>query len=204
MELFGCKGCGSAFVEAMLELAQVDHRREIFDWEDQTAWVRLREKNPLGQVPLLVLDDRTRLTETAGIGLWIANTFPAAGLLPSGASMRALAYRWMAFLATNVYGPVIIGDFPERWVADASAHAALKAGARERLVEAWSIFEAHIEPAPFVLGPALSLVDVYAAMLTRWRPGRAWFTTHCPKTMAAVALTERHPVVASVWSRNFG
>jgi len=49
----------------------------------------------------------------------------------------------------------------------------------------------------------LSALDVYVAMISRWRPGRAWLSAHCPKAMASVLVTERHPVVASAWTRNF-
>jgi GST-like protein len=204
MELHGCKGCGSTVVEALLELAGVSYARSIFDWDDRAAWDRLRAINPLAQVPTLVLDDGTVLTESAGIALWIAERHPDAQLLPDDPSERALVYRWMVSFATNVYGPVIVGDFPERWVDGEAAHASLKAHAMQRLKDAWLAFEARIAPAPHLLGAGMTVLDVYVAMIARWRPGRAWLAEHCPKAIAAVETTERHPVVASVWARNFG
>lgn len=203
MELHGCKGCGSVVVEALLELAGVDYHRHVFDWEDAAGWARLRTVNPLGQVPLLVLDDGTALTETAAIALWIANTWPAAALLPDDPAQRALAYRWTVYFASNVYQPVVIGDFPERWVDGPEAQASLKAHALERLRQAWAIFESSIEPSPFVFGERLGLIDVYLAMFGRWRPGRAWIAEQCPKAASVVRAAEGHPVVARVWSRNF-
>ena len=116
MELHGCDGCGQTAIEALLELADVPYGRRVFDWSDADAWTRLRKINPHAQVPTLVLDDGTVLTESAAIALWIAERFPAAGLLPDAPSMRALAYRWVVSFATNVYVPIVIGDFPERWV----------------------------------------------------------------------------------------
>ena len=47
------------------------------------------------------------------------------------------------------------------------------------------------------------VLDIYVAMISRWRPGRAWLAEHCPKAMASIEVTERDPVVASVWARNF-
>lgn len=203
MELHGCDGCGSAVVEALLELAGVDYVRHHFAWEDRDGWDRLRRVNPLGQVPTLVLDDGTVMTESAGIALWIAGEHPRARLLPDAPAARALANRWMVSFATNVYAPIIIGDFPERWVDGDDARTDLKAKALQRLGDAWRAFEGAVSPAPYVLGDRMSVVDVYLAMLSRWRPGRAWLDQHCPATMAAVRLTEAHPVVARVWSRNF-
>ncbi len=203
MELHGCKGCGSAVVEALLELAGASYTRSLFEWDDREAWDRLRAINPLAQVPTLVLDDGTVLTESAGIALWIADRYPEARLLPKAAGARALAYRWIVSFATNIYGPIIVGDFPERWVDGEAAHASLKAHALQRLKDAWLAFEERVEPSPYLLGASIGALDVYAAMISRWRPGRAWLAEHCPKAIAAVEAAERHPVVAPVWARNF-
>ena len=203
MELHGCKGCGSAVVEALLELAGARYTRSIFDWNERAAWDRLRAINPLAQVPTLMLDDGTVLTESAGIALWIADRYPDAHLLPDETGARALAYRWIVSFATNVYGPIIVGDFPERWVDGEAAHASLKEHALQRVKDAWRAFEERIDPAPYLLGATISALDVYVAMISRWRPGRAWIAQHCRKAIAAVEATERHPVVASVWARNF-
>ena len=204
MRLHGCKGCGSAVVEALLEMAGVVYEREVFDWDDTDAWQRLRAINPLAQVPTLVLDDGTILTESAAIVLWIATSHPEARLLPDAPGPRALAYRWIVSFATNVYVPVIVGDFPSRWVDGSAAEDSLKTHALQRLHDAWSSFEQAIAPSPFLLGDSIGALDVYVAMIARWRPGRAWLTEQCPKAMAAIVATEAHPVVASVWVRNFG
>ncbi|MGI9025183.1 MAG: glutathione S-transferase family protein [Burkholderiaceae bacterium] len=203
MELHGCKGCGSVVVEALLDLAGASYTRSVFDWDDRAAWDRLRAINPLAQVPTLVLDDGTVLTESAGIALWIADRYPEAKLLPEAASARALGYRWIVSFATNIYGPIIVGDFPERWVDGEAAHASLKEHALQRLKDAWLAFEERIEPSPYLLGTNISALDVYVAMISRWRPGRAWLAEHCPKAIGAVKEAERHPVIASVWARNF-
>ncbi len=203
MELHGCNGCGSSAVEALLEMAGVAYRRHVFDWDDQEAWERLRQIQPLAQVPTLVLDDGTVLTESAAIVLWIAEQQTGAGLMPSDPVKRALVYRWIVSFATNIYVPIIVGDFPSRWVDGATSQDSLKSHAMERLRSAWLAFEADIAPAPYLLGAERSVLDIYVAMISRWRPGRAWLTEHCPKAMASVALTEQDPVVASVWARNF-
>jgi GST-like protein len=203
MELHGCKGCGSVVVEALLDLAGETYTRSVFAWDDKGAWERLKAVNPLAQVPTLVLDDGTILSESAGIALWLAERYSKMELLPDDASQRALAYRWMVSFATNVYGPIIIGDFPERWVDGDEAHKSLKAHALERLKHAWRSFEDSIAPAPFIFGNRLSVLDVYVAMISRWRPGRVWLTEHCPRAMSAVAATEAVPSIAATWSRNF-
>lgn len=203
MELHGCKGCGSSAIEALLEMAGMPYQRRVFEWDDREAWDRLRAVNPMAQVPTLVLDDGTIVTESAGIVLWLAAHRPEAQLLPASDRERALAYRWIVSFATNVYGPIIVGDFPSRWVDGDAAQDSLKAKALQRLRDAWIAFETSIEPRPYLLGDRVSALDAYVAMISRWRPGRAWLEEHCPKAMASVAVTEAHPVIASVWARNF-
>ncbi len=204
MQLHGCKGCGSAVVEALLDLAGEPYTRNVFAWEDKQAWERLKDVNPLAQVPTLVLDDGTVLTESAGIALWLAERYSKMELLPDDARERALAYRWMVSFATNVYVPIVVGDFPERWVGSREAQDDLKQHALERVKSAWLGFEDSIAPDPFLLGKRMSVLDVYVAMVSRWRPGRAWLSEHCPKAMSAVTLTEADPTIAATWARNFG
>jgi GST-like protein len=203
MELYGCKGCGSVVVEALLDLAGESYTRSIFAWDDKEGWERLKAVNPLAQVPTLVLDDGTVMTESAGIALWLAERYSKMELLPDDASQRALTYRWMVSFATNIYVPIIVGDFPDRWVDGDDAQESLKGRALQRLKNAWLAFEDSIAPAPFLLGNRMSVLDVYVAMIARWRPGRAWLTEHCPSAMSAVAATEAHHSIASTWSHNF-
>ena len=75
--------------------------------DDEDAWDRLRVVDPLGQVPTLVLDDRTVMTESAAIALWIAERYPDAWLLLDAGSARALAFRSMVSFATNLYVPIM-------------------------------------------------------------------------------------------------
>jgi GST-like protein len=204
--LFGAKGCGNAAIEALLELADVRHERvEATPWEASPATERLRALNPLGQVPTLVLDDDTVITESAAMVLWLATQHPA--LAPAAPAARAELHRWVVFLATNVYAALGVGDHPELWLpaADDATRAALKAGADERVKNAWSILERGVarHPGPFLLGESLTALDVYAAMLARWRPGRDWLASACPRVAAATARAEAHPVVARVWARHF-
>jgi GST-like protein len=204
LTLFAAKGCGSAAIEALLELADVRHERvDAPPWEASPAATQLRALNPLGQVPTLVLADGTVVTESAAMVLWLAGQHPA--LAPSDPSARAAFHRWVVFLATNVYAALGVGDHPELWLDGDDERKRLKAGADERVKACWQILERGVatNPGPFLLGETLGALDVYAAMISRWRPGRAWFEASCPRVAQAAARAEAHPVVARVWARHF-
>ena len=61
---------------------------------------------------------------------------------------------------------------------------------RERL---WRQFET-VAGAPWFLRPRLSALDIYIAVMTRWRPRRGWFQAECLGTRAVSGLF-------TAWSR---
>ena len=203
MILFGSPGCGSAVVEVVLELAHqpFEYVQTSF-WDQNEHFAALTKANPQAKVPTLVLDDGTVMTESVAILLYFAGRVP--GFIPEDAAKRAQFYRWMLFIPANIYAMFDIGDEPSRWVDGAEAQQALKEKSVEKQKFFWSIMEQNLDPAPYVLGKSMTALDVYIAMVSRWRPGRAWFNGQCPKLAAAVALTEQHPVVAKIWEKNFG
>ena len=63
--LLGCKGCGSAIVEAAFAVAGMPLEYEQVDYgAGSPTRERLLAVNPLGQEPTLVLPDGTELTES--------------------------------------------------------------------------------------------------------------------------------------------
>ena len=205
IELYGCRGCGSAVVEALLERAGVQFAyHEVKPSKPGLAIDALKAVNPLAQLPTLKLADGTGMTESAAIIVMLADSYPAARILPAvGDPRRALALRWIVFIAGNMYPAISVVDFPERWVKSEAARAELKDGAVERLKVYWTLLEQALKPAPYLLGREMTALDMYAAMLSRWEPGRAWVDEHCPRVAAALALAEQDPIVARVWERNF-
>jgi GST-like protein len=205
IELYGCRGCGSAVVEALLERAGVQFAyHEVKPGGPGPTTEALKAVNPLAQVPTLKLADGTVMTESAAIIIMLDDSYPAARVLPAaGDPRRALGLRWIVFIAGNMYPAISVGDFPERWVKSDAARAELKDGAVERLKAYWTLLEQALKPAPYLLGSEMTALDVYAAMLSRWEPGRAWVDEHCRQVASALALTEQDPIVARVWERNF-
>jgi GST-like protein len=205
IELYGCRGCGSAVVEALLERAGVQFAyHEVKPSKPGPAIDALKAVNPLAQLPTLKLADGTGMSESAAIIVMLADSYPAARILPAvGDPRRALALRWIVFIAGNMYPAIGVVDFPERWVKSEAARAELKDGAVERLKVYWTLLEQALKPAPYLLGSEMTALDMYAAMLSRWEPGRAWVDEHCRQVASALALAEKDPIVARVWARNF-
>ena len=120
-----------------------------------------------------------------------------------GAKGRATFLRWLTFLAANFYSTYAISDKPGRFYEDPAGHDMLVKGALARRRALWQLMEAQIKPAQFIVGDTMTVLDIYAAMMSHWSPGRDWFRTNCPSLNAIVERTEAHPVVARVFARNF-
>ena len=54
-----------------------------------------------------------------------------------------------------------------------------------------------------LLGTRFSALDVYAKVMTHWRPRRDWFKDNCPKLMSVALAADKEPRLAKVWQRNF-
>ena len=68
LTLYGTKGSGSAAVEAALDIAALAYRKvDAASWKPSPGLDELRSVNPLAQIPSLVLDDGSVLTESAAI-----------------------------------------------------------------------------------------------------------------------------------------
>jgi GST-like protein len=53
------------------------------------------------------------------------------------------------------------------------------------------------------LGDHFSALDIYIAVMTRWRPGRKWFEANTPKLVAIARKAAEKPELAAVLARNF-
>lgn len=201
LTLFGSPGSGSAAIEMALRSARVDYDVvRASTWEPRSARQALRDVNPLGQIPTLVLLDGTVLTESAAILLSIAMQYPEAGLLPQDPSARALAVRGLVFIAANCYAAVSVSDYPERWTTATTPEARqdVRQAARQALHRSWEIF-ADTFGAPEVLGVgAPGALAFLAVVVSQWSGTRAHLKAARPPFLQTLKGLEAHPRIAPV------
>jgi len=203
--LLACAGTGSAIAEALLELAGLPYEVEPVDpWSSEADAKRLAAFNPLVQLPTLLMPDGSVMSESAAITLHIADRAPDAGLAPPpGAPVRAAFLRWLAFLVASLYPTFTFGDDPSRWVSDDAAQTELRERTDRHRERLWGMVEAIPPAAPWFLGASLTALDIYVAVMTHWRPRRAWFAQHCPRLHAIAVALDGEPRLRGVWARNF-
>ena len=203
MKLYARPGWGSAIVEYQLAFLGLPFERILIAdlFQSPAARAQLQPLNPLAQIPTLLLDDGSVLTESAAITLWLADFTGTDTLVPGPTAPERPAFlRWLIFLVANIYPCFTFADDPARVVADDAARAPFRAAVNAHAERLWG----HVEAAcgtPWFLGERLSAIDAYLAVMTRWRPGSPWFEASAPRLIAAgrrfAALPALAPAVAA-------
>jgi GST-like protein len=202
--LLGCKGCGNAIVEAAFAVAGIPLECEEVDYAaGSPTRARLLEVNALAQVPTLVLPDGRIVTESLAMIHYLDDLAPQARLVPPvGDASRVAFLRWSTFLVAALYPTFTYGDEPAKWVQDVEGAKQLRTSTDRHREALWRQVE-EAARAPFFLGERMSALDLYVCMMTRWRPGRKWFTTNTPGLVAIAEKVAATPQVAAVVERNF-
>jgi GST-like protein len=203
--LLGCKGCGSAIVEAAFAVAKVPLEYEEVDYGAGSATrERLLGVNPLGQVPALILPDGNVMTESLAIVHYLNDLAPRAGLVPAKSDPARVPFlRWSTFLIAAVYPTFSYGDEPAKWVEDVKGAKQLRESTDRHREAQWLRVE-EVAGDPWFLGTKANALDLYIAVMTRWRPGRKWFAANTPRLVAIAERASALPSVADVVRRNFG
>lgn len=115
--------------------------------------------NPMGKVPTVVHDGQV-ITEVAAICTYLAEAFPAAGLMPTN---RAAFYRWMFFAAGPLEQAVVNTSLG--WLPEPDKQGLVGYGTLPRVVETLT---AHLATTPYVCGENFSAADVYLGGQIGW------------------------------------
>jgi GST-like protein len=206
LTLYGTRGSGSAAVEAALAVAGLEANLvDAASWQASPGLEALKKVNPLAQIPTLVLDDGSILSESAAILIHLGLVQPESGLLASDPAARAQQIRGLVYIAANCYAGIGILDYPERWYPDPdeAARQAMHARGRARLHELWQIFADQFPARPWLSGERLGALDILAATVSMWSGARKALAASRPEFARLLARIESDPRIAAVWARHW-
>ena len=118
--------------------------------------------NPKGQVPALLLDDNTLLTEGVAIMQYLADSVADRQLLaPVGTINRYKTLEWMNFIATELhkgFTPLFRPDTPEDY----------KPTVRALLDKKLAYIDESLAGAQWISGARFTIADAYLFTVLRW------------------------------------
>ena len=118
--------------------------------------------NPKGQVPALLLDDGTLLTEGVAIMQYLADSVPDRQLLaPTSSLSRYKTIEWLNYIATEPhkgFTPLFRPDTPEDF----------KPTVRALLEKKMQYVNDSLKDNQWICGPRFSIADAYLFTVLRW------------------------------------
>ena len=150
-----------ALHEAGLAFEAVKAPTKTHQLDDGTDYYTI---NPLGYVPLLELDDGTRLTEGPASVQYIADQVPAKNLAPANGTLdRYKLQSWPTFIGTELhkgFSPLFNPATPEDY----------KTIAKDRLVSRLRWVNEQLEGKQYLMGDTFTVADGYLFTVTNWPP----------------------------------
>jgi glutathione S-transferase len=147
-----------AGVEAQYLLAHIWTKTVVDDGSDFLG------VSPKGAVPVLVLENGERLTESAAVLQYIADLKPEAGLAPRfGDPDRYRLQEWLSFIGAEIHKAFL---FPTFWYKDDGSLAKPRA----RITQTLSVPSAHLADREFLVGNRFTVADahlIWALLLLR-------------------------------------
>jgi glutathione S-transferase len=126
---------------------------------DGTDYYRI---NPLGYVPLLVLDDGTQLREGPAILQFIADQVPSKQLAPvNGTFARYKLQEWLNFIGTELhkgFSPLFTPGMPDE----------AKTMAKTRLISRLKWVDGELANSTYLMGDSFSVADGYLFVVAGW------------------------------------
>ncbi|WP_028102344.1 glutathione S-transferase family protein [Pseudoduganella violaceinigra] len=205
LRLYGAAASGSVAVEAVLTLLDIPFKLiEGETWSSDAARDLVGERNPLRQVPTLLLPGGETLTESAAILIHLADSHPDAGLSPALSDpLRGQFLRWMFFVSSAIYSLHWIKPDVSRIGASQSARDDVVNAVHERIAFCWRNMDAQLTPSTYLLGDTLSVLDIYVAVVSRFGPWRERFYAEAPKMTAAIRRVDHEPRLKALWEQRF-
>jgi glutathione S-transferase len=131
---------------------------------NETGGAAFREVNPLGEVPVLELDDGTRIRESLAICRYLEALYPDPCLLGTTPIERARIEAMTLELMFRVYVPTThaFRHTHKFWQGRVTQVADYGALAREQVLDEWRRLDGVLADRPYVAGDAFSMADIVA------------------------------------------
>ena len=178
---------------AEIRFLKVDTKARPKRVEDGTEFLAI---NAMGQVPVLRTDDGELIVENPVILQYIADRFPAAGLIAADGPERRKVQSWLSFVGSELHTGVFIA------LLNPKAPDGAKTFAREIVVERLAYLDAHLKGREFLAG-RFSVADAYLFVMLTWARHVALDLAPYPALSAYRDRLQSRPSVARAFGEEF-
>jgi glutathione S-transferase len=145
--------------------------------------------NPLGYVPLLELDDGSRLREGPAIVQYLADLVPMKNLAPAnGTLQRYRLQEWLTFIGTEIhktYSPLFNPNLTDE----------AKQVFRDKLSARYRWVDGELQGKEYLMGEHFTVADAYFFTVTRWADPLKLDLSGMPNVMAHHERVKQRPAV---------
>jgi len=170
MLYYAANSCALA-THIVLEEVGADYSTQRIDFsKEQQKSPEFLKINPKGRVPAL-MTDRGILTETPAMLVYVAQSFPAAGLAPMDDPFAfARMQSFNSYLCSHLHVAHAHRMRGHRWVDADDAHsiAAMQRKVPETVGGAFEMIERDMLKGPWVMGDTYTICDPYLFTLAQW------------------------------------
>lgn len=178
---------------ADIRFLRVDTKARPKTVEDGTAFLAF---NAMGQVPVLRTDDGELIVENPVILQYLADRFPAAGLIPPDGPERRKVQSWLSFVGSELHTGVFIA------LLNPDAPDGAKAFAREIVAPRLAHLDASLAGREFLAG-RFSVADAYLFVMLVWARHVRLDLEPYPALTAYRDRLQARPSVARAFSEEF-
>jgi glutathione S-transferase len=164
MKLYYSRGACSLSPHIVLREAGLPFELVAVDLKTKTiaGGADYRSVNPKGYVPLLELDDGSRLTEGPAIVQYLADHAPHMNLAPAnGTFARYQLQEWLNFISTEIhkqFSPLF----------DPTASEDVKTKQRDKLASRFDWLQSRVGDQNYLMGQQFTVADAYLFTVLNW------------------------------------
>lgn len=202
MKLYYSAGSCSTSCHISLEESGLPYEAIELDWDNASdPNLALVEKlNPMGTLPILVVEPGKVLNQNAAIHTHIADLAPSKGLLPKqGSFERAQALNWLSFVSSDLHKsfsaffslPAISSEKP--------IQSAVRQWALKNVDACFKTLDAHLAGKKYIMGDTFTVVDAYCFVVSNWSKWLQVPMNDYPNVNAYLARVFERPAIQKVY-----
>lgn len=109
----------------------------------------------------------------------------------------------MSYISAQIYGLYWVRDQPSRLANTTAGKALITRRTAARIIDCWRMMEAQLAPGRYLLGDTLTVLDLYACVVSRFGPRRRAVAKVAPRIAEVLARVDADPRLTALWAARY-